>query len=69
MDLLNLLTTLVNTVPVLGPAIPYVGAAGLVSAAITAAVPAPASGPLVPVWTVMNWLALNVGNAKNAPKA
>jgi hypothetical protein len=44
------------------------GAAALCAGAsvVTAAVRPPASGPLVPVWGVLNWLAVNKGFAANA---
>jgi hypothetical protein len=36
-----------------------------VASAITAAVPQPKTAPWSKVWAVLNWLALNVGNARN----
>ena len=42
-------------------------AAHYVACAITASVPAPKTGPMVAVWGVLNFLAINFGQAKNAP--
>lgn len=64
--------TLVESIPAVGPYIPYVVAAGAIAAAIATILPAPSpAGNKVyaVVYTAINWLALNVGKAKNAAPA
>jgi hypothetical protein len=45
--------------------VPYVLAAAGCCAVITAAVPAPKSGPLASVWALLNFIGANWGHAKN----
>ncbi len=40
--------------------------ASMASAAIVALVPAPKAGIGAKIWAVLNWVALNLGHAKNA---
>lgn len=60
---------LLESIPAVGPAIPYILAAGAVCAAVATVLPAPkpTSGKAyVILYTAINWMALNVGHAKNA---
>ncbi len=58
-----------ETIPAIGPFIPYILSAGAVCAAVATVLPAPnAGGSKVysALYAVVNWVGLNVGKAKNA---
>lgn len=63
------LWTTINAIPGVGPYLPYIMAAVTICAAICTVLPAPkADAPkaYVTVYKVLNWIALNLGHAKNA---
>lgn len=65
MDLITLLTA----IPAIGPFLPYILVAGAVASAIATILPAPtveSSKAYASTYRIVNWLALNVGKAKNA---
>ena len=58
------MTDLLSLVP--SEYLSYVTLAVAVCSALTMAIPAPSSDPLASVWKVLNFVALNFANAKNA---
>lgn len=65
---MDLWTTLA-AIPGIGPVLPYLAAAIAVCAALATALPAPSA--TAPRWyrglhTAINWVALNLGHARNA---
>jgi len=62
--------TLLESIPAVGPYVPYILAAGAVCAAIATVLPPPKpddSKAYKAIYTAINWCALNIGHAKNAP--
>jgi hypothetical protein len=60
--------TALTAIPAVGPYIPYVVTAGVVAAAVATVLPPPApngSAVYVAIYKAVNWLALNIGKAKN----
>lgn len=62
------LITAIASIPGIGPALPYVGALGVVSAVLATALPPPANTASTygRIYTAVNWLGLNFGHARNA---
>lgn len=62
--------TLLESIPAVGPAVPYILAAGAICSILATVLPAPkpdANKYWVAVYKAINWAALNIGHAKNAP--
>jgi hypothetical protein len=66
MDWYTVLTQVGALLPAVAKIVPDVTLAVTAASAVTMAIPAPKSGPLAKVWTVLNWFAMNFANAKNA---
>jgi hypothetical protein len=63
------LVTLVTSIPGVGPYLPYVIAFGTICSAIATLLPPPLAGgsPIyATIYRLVNWMALNIGHARNA---